>query len=245
MAKVAVIIPAAGAGQRFGGSVKKPFAQIDGRPVFIRTLELFVNRDDVCNVILAVSPDDYDVVREKYAANLMFMDIKLVKGGAERFESVRLALDAVPEEADLVCIHDAVRPCLLPRWVDNVFAEAEKVGGAILAAPLTGTIKRVADHAITETVSRKGLYEAQTPQVFKRSLIQEAYANLPDGLHPTDDAQVFEQAGHRVGVVEGDRRNLKITTGGDMTLAGAILKDFARQSRPSGGPRGPFEEAQW
>jgi 2-C-methyl-D-erythritol 4-phosphate cytidylyltransferase len=244
MAKVAVIVAAAGAGQRFGGQVKKPFAQIDNRPIFIRSVELFLNRPDVCQVILAVSPADYDVVKEKYAANLMFMGLKLVKGGAERFQSVQAALAEVDPTADLVCIHDAVRPCVLESWIDGVFAEAAKTGAAILAAPLAGTIKRVADSGfIEQTVPRTGLYEAQTPQVFKRQLLTDAYAALPDDCRPTDDAEVVERTGHAVMVVPTDRRNIKITLAGDIDLAGALLKQIGR--KPKGPSLGAFEEAQW
>lgn len=244
MAKVAVVIPAAGAGERFGGKVKKPFAQIDSRPIFIRSIELFINRPDVVQVVLTVSPEDHDVVREKYAANLMFMGIKLVKGGATRVESVRAALGHVDESADLVCVHDAVRPCVLESWIDQVFKQADQTGAAILAAPLSGTIKRVKDKAVEQTVPREGLYEAQTPQVFRRELLLKAYADLPADLEPTDDAQVVERTGQAVAVVGTDARNLKITTPGDMSLAGAILKDFVRQAKKK--PlRGPFEEAQW
>jgi 2-C-methyl-D-erythritol 4-phosphate cytidylyltransferase len=244
MAKVAVVIPAAGAGERFGGKTKKPFAQIDNRPIFIRSIELFINRPDVVQVILTVAPEDYDVVKEKYAANLMFMGIKLVKGGPTRAASVRAALGHVDEAADLVCVHDAVRPCVLESWIDQVFAQAARTGAAILAAPLTGTIKRVKDKAIEETVPREGLYEAQTPQVFDRELLLKAYADLPADFAPTDDAQVVERMGQVVAIVATDGRNLKITTSGDMSLAGAILKDIVRQAKKAP-PRGPFEEAQW
>ncbi len=245
MSKVAVIIPAAGAGRRFGGDVKKPFALIDNRPVFIRSVELFLNRPDVCQVVIAVAPDDYDVVKEKYAANIMFMGLKLVKGGAERFQSVRAALEHVVPEADLVCVHDAVRPCVLESWIDNVFAEADKTGAAILAAPLTGTIKRVAESGVIDaTIPRENLYEAQTPQVFRKDVLLKAYADLPDDFRPTDDAQVVERTGHPVAVVASDRRNVKITTGSDMNLAAALLKDMGRKAKGPA-PRGPFEEAQW
>ncbi len=245
MPKVAVIIPAAGAGKRFGGDVKKPFAQIDNRPIFIRSIELFLNRPDVVQTILAVSPDDYDVVREKYAANIMIMGFRVVRGGTERYESVRLALDAVDESADLVAVHDAVRPCVRQNWIDDVFAEAGKTGAAILAAPLTGTIKRVAGSGvIDETVPREGLWEAQTPQVFSTSVLKAAYAKLPAGFHPTDDAQVVERSGHPVAVIAADRRNVKITSPGDMTVASAILKELSREVK-RGGPLGAFEEAQW
>jgi 2-C-methyl-D-erythritol 4-phosphate cytidylyltransferase len=244
MSKVAVIIAAAGAGKRFGGEVKKPFAQIDNRPVFIRSIELFLNRPDVCQTILAVSAADYDVVREKYAANIMFMGLKLVRGGAERFQSVKAALAEVDPQADLVCVHDAVRPCVLESWIDAVFAEAAKTGAAILAAPLVGTIKQVAESGfIDRTVPREGLYEAQTPQVFRRELLVRAYAELPDDVVPTDDASVVERLGHPIKVVVTDHRNLKITTAADMELAAAVLKSISR--RPKGPALGAFEEAQW
>lgn len=245
MSKVAVIIPAAGAGKRFGGDVKKPFAQLDGRPVFIRSLELFLNRPDVCQTLLAVAPDDYDVVKEKYAANIMFMGVKLVKGGAERFESVRLALAQLDPAADLVCVHDAVRPCVLESWIDAAFAEAAKSGAAVLAAPLSGTIKRVAASGfIEQTISREGLYEAQTPQVFRKDLLLDAYSKLPADFQPTDDAQVVERTGHAVSIVKSDHRNLKITLPGDLPLASALLKDMGRKAK-SGPPLGAFGEAQW
>jgi 2-C-methyl-D-erythritol 4-phosphate cytidylyltransferase len=244
MAKAAVIIPAAGAGQRFGGQVKKPFALLDNRPIFIRCIELFINRDDVCQIILTVAPDDYEVVKEKYAANLMLMGLKLVKGGAERYQSVQAALAAVDQTADLVCVHDAVRPCVLETWIDKVLEEAGKSGAAILAAPLTGTIKRVSGAGVVDaTVPREGLYEAQTPQVFRRELLQKAYHELPAGFRPTDDAQVVERLGHPVTVVPTDQRNLKITTPGDMTLAAVLVKEMGR--KPKGRGLGAFEEANW
>lgn len=244
MPKFAVIIPAAGAGKRFGGDVKKPFAQLDNRPVFIRAIELFLSRPDVCQTLLAVSPDDYDVVKEKYAANIMFMGFKLVRGGNERFESVKAALEQVDEAADMICVHDAVRPCVLESWIDLVFEKASVTGAAILATPLTGTVKRVVKSTITETVSRDGLWEAQTPQVFRKDLLARAYAERPADFQPTDDAQLVERIGHNVGIIEADRRNIKITTPGDMTLASSILKDFSKQAR-RGGPMGAFEEAKW
>jgi 2-C-methyl-D-erythritol 4-phosphate cytidylyltransferase len=245
MAKVAVIIPAAGAGKRFGGDVKKPFALLDSRPVFIRSVELFINRPDVCQIILVVAPDDYDVVREKYAANIMIMGLKLVKGGTERFESVKLALEHLDPQAELVCIHDAVRPCVLDHWIDAAFDRAEKTGAAILAAPLVGTIKRAAGNlTVEQTVPRDKLYEAQTPQVFRKDVIVEAYGKLAADVRPTDDAEVVERAGGRVTIVATDRRNLKVTESSDMALASAILKGISRAAKP-GGARGAFEEAQW
>lgn len=245
MAKFAVILPAAGAGSRFGGAVRKPFAQLEGRPIFVRCIELFLSRSDLVQTLLAVSPGDYDVVREKYAANLMFMGVKVVKGGAERHESVRLALEQVDAAADFVCVHDAVRPCVLPEWIDRVFAAAVEHGAAILAAPLVGTIKRVLQQRVEQTIPREGLFEAQTPQVFRVALLREAYARLPAGVHPTDDAEVVERIASPVAIVETDRRNIKITTPGDMVMAETVLRDFSRQVKRAPAMGSPFDEAQW
>ncbi|MEK7711227.1 MAG: 2-C-methyl-D-erythritol 4-phosphate cytidylyltransferase [Planctomycetota bacterium] len=245
MARFCVIIPAAGKAERFGGGEKKSFAKLDGRPVFLRTIEHFINRQDVCQKILAVAPEDIATVKSTYGANLGFMGIKLVEGGAQRGDTVAAALRAVSEEADYVAIHDAARPCISPDRIDAVFEEAVKSGAAILAVPIVGTLKRVAgSNAIEETVSRDGLYEAQTPQVFRKDILMKAYERLDATARAaaTDDAQVVELSGHAVTVVPGDSTNIKITTKSDLTLAGAILK--ARPARTV--PRmGAFEEAQW
>lgn len=244
MAKVSVIVPAAGAGKRFGGKENKIFAKINDSPLFIKTAELFVNREDVCQVILAVAPEDVEQFKGKYGAHIGLMGIKLVEGGKERFETVARALEAVADEADMIAVHDAVRPCVAQMWIDAVVAKAADTGAAILACPLRGTLKRTDDAGvITGTVSRSDLWEAQTPQVFARQLLIDAYAAIDQVPRPiTDDAQVVEAAGHPVTVVEGDPRNIKITTRGDLALAAALIKSLPK---PKAARRGPFEEAQW
>lgn len=244
MADICVIIPAAGKGERFGGAEKKTFAKIDGRPVFLRTVELFIRRADVCQTLLAVAPEDLAVVRSAYGANLGFMGVQLVEGGARRCATVAAALALVKDEAVFVAVHDAARPCASVDQIDAVFAEARKSGAAILAAPLSGTIKRVSEaRFIDETVSRANLHEAQTPQVFRKELLIAAYAKLRDGDEDvTDDAQLVERMGQSVAVVVSDATNLKITTKGDLTLAAAILKSRPAKAAPR---MGAFEEAQW
>jgi 2-C-methyl-D-erythritol 4-phosphate cytidylyltransferase len=247
MTKVAVIIPAAGASSRFGGKEKKPFAKIGERAVFLRTLELFVNRDDVCQTILAISPDDYDMVKSRYGANLGFMSVKIVRGGAERYQTVMAALELVEDEAELVAIHDAVRPCVTAEKITEVFQAAAKNGAAILASPVTATLKKVeSNNEITATVDRKDLYMAQTPQVFKTALIKDAYQKLTsskENKNITDDAQVVELAGGKVFVVPNDQTNIKITVQSDLKLAEAILAILPKPKAK--GPSNPFEEAQW
>lgn len=245
MAKVAVIVVAAGKGSRFGGSEKKILAKIDGRPMFLRSVEYFINRDDVIQTLLVIAPEDQEEIKQKFGANLGFMGVQSVVGGATRTDSVASALGSVRADAELVAVHDAARPCVSAAMIDAVFDEAAKTGAAILAAPLRGTIKRASDAGFVDaTVPREGLWEAQTPQVFKRHVIIDAYGRRAQVEEPvTDDAQLVEAAGHPVAIVESDFSNLKITTRGDITLAAAIIK--SRPKAAPKGPMGPFQEAQW
>ena len=245
MPKIAVIVVAAGKGNRFGGTEKKCLAKVDGQPMFLRSVQLFINREDVAETILVVSPADEGVIKEKYGANLGFLGVKMAVGGAERCDSVANGLARVSADTEYIAIHDAARPCVSTDMIDRVFAEAVKTGAAVLAAQLRGTIKRASGAGVVdETVDREGLWEAQTPQVFKREILLEAYAKRGEFPgEPTDDAQLVEASDHPVQLVESDLSNLKITAQGDITLANAILK-----SRPAPKPKGflrPFEEAQW
>jgi 2-C-methyl-D-erythritol 4-phosphate cytidylyltransferase len=240
MAKVSVIVPAAGAGKRFGGKHNKIFQRIKGQPVFIRTLEVFTSRPDVVQVQLVVSPEDLAEMKERFAGNLGFMGVSITQGGATRSQSVGNALAKVSDEADLVCVHDAVRPCVSPLWIDAVFNEATKTGAAILAYPVHGTLKKVsAAGVIDETVPRADLWEAQTPQVFRKDLLIKAYQA---GNEATDDAALLEAMGHPVSVVMGDPRNIKITTPGDLALAEAVIDSLPK---PKLKKSGPFDDAQW
>ena len=244
MSKFSVIVAAAGKAERFGGAEKKTLAKLDGRPVFMRSLEQFVTRPDVCQTILAVAPEDMDTMKSKFAANLGFMGVKLVEGGLRRCDTVAAALKVVSDEAEFVAVHDAARACVTSQTIDEVFAEAVKTGAAIPAVPITGTLKRVSDAMIVEgTELRTGLYEAQTPQAFRKNLLIDAYGRLDEIKEEiTDDAQIVELAGHPVSVVKSTPANIKITTKGDMVLASAILKALPRKAASR---MGAFEEAQW
>ena len=246
MSRFAVILPAAGRSSRFHAKEKKPFAILDGRAVWLRTAELFVTRKDVCQCVVVIAPDDRELFRQRFGANLAFMDIQIADGGAERFESVANALKLLKDEAEFIAIHDAVRPCVTTELIDAVFAKGVQTGAALLAVPVNDTLKRIDDKKqVQGTVPRQGLWLAQTPQVFRRDWLLAAYENrakLGGGI--TDDAQLVEAAGHKVHVVEGSPSNLKITTHPDVLLAKAIL-----QSRPAPKPSGPAhpfaEEEMW
>jgi 2-C-methyl-D-erythritol 4-phosphate cytidylyltransferase len=246
MSKFAVILPAAGRSTRFRDREKKPFANLDGRPVWLRSAELFVTRSEVCQCIIVLAKDDQEVFRRRSGAHLAFMNIQIAEGGSERFESVANALALVKSEADFVAIHDAVRPCLTDELISAVFAQAEKTGAALLAAPVTDTVKQVdAQHQVKSTLPRQGLWLAQTPQVFRRDWLVEAYGRRAHlGKDITDDAQLVEAAGHPVHVVDGSAQNIKITAKSDLILAEAILK--ARPKPKPTGPVHPFaEEEMW
>ena len=225
MAKFAVILPAAGKSTRFRDNEKKQFAALDGRPVWLRTAELFVSRDDVCQCILVIDPSDEEMVRRKYGANMAFLNISLVHGGSERFESVANALKIVKDEVDFVAIHDSVRPCVTTELIDKVFQQAVKSGAAILALGMTDSLKRSSSTdpvVIEQSLPRERLWLAQTPQVFSKEILVKAFKNVHKGA--TDDSQVVESTGATVSIVVGSSSNIKITTRDDLFLADAILK---------------------
>ena len=181
---VAAIICAAGASSRFGGNRKKPFIEVSGRAAFIRSIEYFVDRENIKQIILAINPDDDEIVKIKWGANLSFNGVKLCHGGTERFETVAKALELLDPDIELIAVHDSVRCCLTKEWVDNVLETASKTGAAILACPVVPTLKKITDGIITGTVDRTDLYEAQTPQIFEKELLIKAYANI-DNLDKT------------------------------------------------------------
>jgi 2-C-methyl-D-erythritol 4-phosphate cytidylyltransferase len=224
MARFAVILAAAGRSTRFSANKrKKPFVDLQGRAIWIRSAEFFVNRDDVVQTVIAVAPEDVEWFKEKFRPNLAFMNLDIVAGGAERCDSVQNALARIRPDADFVAVHDAARPLLSQVWIDELFAAAEKHEAVIPAVPVAGTLKRVRkDQTIEATVAREGLWEAQTPQIFRRTLLLEAFARRGD-LKPTDEAQLVEHLGVAVTVVPGSPMNFKITTSEDFRMAGAVL----------------------
>jgi len=239
--KFAVILPAAGRSSRFKDKhYKKPFAPLAGRAVWLHSAERFLGRDDVVQTILAISPEDREDFNFKFASNVAILGVEVVHGGAERADSVAAALELVEPAADFVCVHDAARPCLTDAWIDKIFAAAQRTGAAIFALPVTGTLKRVGgEKKIEETVDRNRLWEAQTPQVFRRELLVQAYAKR-EGFAATDDAQLVERIGHPVTVVPGSPINMKIATKEDQRLVEQAIKALPKPKLS--GPMHPFAD---
>jgi 2-C-methyl-D-erythritol 4-phosphate cytidylyltransferase len=248
MGQFAVILPAAGRSTRFGDAKqKKIFAELDGRAVWLRAVEPFINRDDVAQTIVVIAPEDRELFERRFRASVAFLNIRVIDGGAERSDSVARALEVVETACEFIAVHDAARPCLTGDLIDAVFAAAQAHGAALLAIPVADTIKRVGpDGLTTETLPRGDLYLAQTPQVFRREVLLRAYANRSRlGAAVTDDTQLVEAIGQRCAVVAGSPLNLKITTAADLRLASAVLQALPKPKRDA--PAHPFadEQAMW
>ena len=236
--RFAVLLAAAGKSRRFADdanadcALKKPFVDLCGQPVWQHSAALFAADPRVRQLIVILSPEDREFFETTYAPQIAQWSLELVAGGDERFESIENGLRQVRSDVDFVAIHDAARPCVTSEQIDAVFRAAEQFDAAILAAPLVGTIKRTraSNDAptldIAETVPRDDLWEAQTPQVFRRELIIDAFARR-GVARVTDDAQLVENIGHPVKIVPSDRANFKITTTSDLVLARLLIaEDF-------------------
>ncbi|HZZ28713.1 MAG TPA: 2-C-methyl-D-erythritol 4-phosphate cytidylyltransferase [Pirellulales bacterium] len=240
MSTFAVILAAAGKSTRFRDkNYKKPFAPLEGRAVWLHSAEKFLNRSDVPQLILVISPEDREYFQSKFAANAAILGINVVDGGAERADSIQKALEKVKPEIEFIAVHDAARPCIANEWIDEIFAAAAKSGAAIPAIPVGNTLKRVSGGVIVETVSRDGLWEAQTPQVFRRDILLKAYAQR-GGFVATDDAQLVERLGQKVNIVPGSALNLKITARADLRLAELAIKALPKPKLL--GPTNPMDD---
>jgi len=225
----ALILAAAGKSSRFSreGSgdptVKKTFMHLGGMPIWLRCVEKFLNREDVTQIIVVVAPEDIDWFRKYYMSDINRLLLLVVTGGENRVDSIRHGLMAVNSKVDYVAVHDAARPCIMDNEIAAVFSAAKKYGAALLAAPVVGTVKKVVEGQIEETVQREYLWEAQTPQVFRREWILQAYQQKIRDI-PSDDSQLVERLGQPVYVVPSDRGNIKITTPSDLVLAKYLVE---------------------
>ena len=226
MAKFAVILPAAGQSSRFKDKEKKPFVNLDGRAVWLRSAEFFINRPEVCQCLIVIHPQDLEMFRTRFGANLAFMNVQIVEGGTERFESIANALKVLEPEVDFVAVHDAVRPCLTAAARSTLFFDrGEDRGGPAGVAGDRDRQTGSPQKTVQATLPRQGLWLAQTPQVFRRDWLVQAYADRAKlGKDITDDAQLVEAAGHTVHLVEGASTNIKITTKSDLFLGRGDLE---------------------
>jgi 2-C-methyl-D-erythritol 4-phosphate cytidylyltransferase len=224
--RVAALVLAAGRGERLGGGVPKAFVPLAGRPLVLHAVAALA----ACGGIERVVPVVPAAERARWLAlPLDFAGAQKVAppvaGGAERQDSTRAGLAALPEGFDLVAVHDAARPLVRPGDVARAIEAAARTGASLLAVPVRDTLKRLGSGALVgETLPRAACWAAQTPQVFRLGLLREALAKAEaEGFLGTDDAQLVERLGAAVEVVEGDPRNLKITGPEDLVIAEVLL----------------------
>jgi 2-C-methyl-D-erythritol 4-phosphate cytidylyltransferase len=216
-----------------GGSVPKQFLSLGGEPLIIRSLRTLQAAPVVDQIILAVPSADIEYCENEIVLQYRFTKVtKVVAGGAERQDSVRQALAQIPSDTDIVLIHDAVRPFMTQRMIDEVVAAARKEGAAIIALPMRDTVKQVRpDRVIERTVDRTSLWLAQTPQAFRRDWIETAHRKAKaERVLATDDAFLVEWLGHSVTVIEGSGENIKVTRPEDMVIGEAILASRMMES---------------
>jgi 2-C-methyl-D-erythritol 4-phosphate cytidylyltransferase/2-C-methyl-D-erythritol 2,4-cyclodiphosphate synthase len=221
---VSAIIAAGGRGLRFGGASPKQLLTLGGRPILARTVDAFVACEVISEIVVAL-PADLAAAPPSYLEQ-RGKPVTVVRGGDQRRASVANAFARVSERAEIVVIHDAARPLVSADLIRRTVAAASETGAAIAALRAHDTVKQTnGDGAITATLPRERIYLAQTPQAFRVPVLRDAL--LLDG-EATDEAMLAERAGHTVRVVDGDPRNLKITTPDDLTMAEHLTTGSAR-----------------
>jgi 2-C-methyl-D-erythritol 4-phosphate cytidylyltransferase len=221
MRKVSALIVAAGAGRRFGSA--KQFALLGGISVLERSLDALAGHPEVDEIVLVLPAGEGGARYRKRWSKI----VAVVRGGEKRQDSVIRGfarLDSGP--ADIVLVHDAVRPLVSREVITRVIAKAKECGAAVAAVPVEDTIKEAAGGVVVRTLERDGLQRIQTPQAFSREVFVGALRQArKEGFYGTDEAALVERTGHPVAVVPGDRRNIKITTAADLKIAEALLED--------------------
>ena len=234
MARIAVIIVAAGRGHRFGGEMPKQYLEVHQQPLVRHAVQVFLDHPAIDFILPVIHPDDADIL----ANALDGLDyLEPVAGGAARQDSVRNGLEALASSApDYVLVHDAARPMVAPALIDRVIEALQDTPGVIPGIAVVDTLKRADDAGIiADSVSRDGLWRAQTPQGFKYADLLAAHRSVI-GQELTDDAAVMEASGHRIAVVLGDEDNIKVTTPDDLMRMEEIMSDDSAQAKPVRSP---------
>jgi 2-C-methyl-D-erythritol 4-phosphate cytidylyltransferase len=227
MSRIAAILPAAGLGTRMGAETPKQFLELDGTPIVIHSVRRIASCPLVTDIIVATRGDVVESLEQRLRGESFMQSVRVVRGGDSRQDSVALALKEIPNDTEIVLVHDAVRPFVTREQISRVIEEARRCHAAILGIPAMDTVKEVKRASlpedvalITATIPRERVVLAQTPQAFSTKLIKEAFDRAQsDGVNASDEAGLVERLGHDVHVVLGSERNIKITKPTDMNLA--------------------------
>jgi 2-C-methyl-D-erythritol 4-phosphate cytidylyltransferase len=217
---ILAIIPAAGVGTRMGRETPKQFLLLEGTPIFLHTLRKFDAAQRFDEIFLAVRQEEARRVRAVMKLEDFSTPVRLTTGGGTRQDTVFRAIAQAPPSTEIVVVHDAVRPFIQEDMIHRIVEAARKDGAAIFAIPSVDTVKQIEHNAILGTLPRERIALAQTPQAFHYSLLREAFERaVADGFQGTDESSLVERLGHKVTVLMGSERNIKITRPSDLPLA--------------------------
>ena len=227
-----VIIVGAGEGKRMQNKIPKPYIKLKGTPIIALTLKVFDTIQLIENIIIVTLPDWIKYCKSEIVEKFGFKKVKaIIKGGNRRQDSIKMGLDAIADihpqltiSDSIVLIHDAVRPFITKDFITHLIKDCNKYEAVIPAMPATNTIKEVENGFVHRTLQRNNIYEIQTPQVFKYSVIKKAYEEAYScGFYGTDDASLVEKIGIPVKISTGLSSNIKITTPEDLLYAETLL----------------------
>lgn len=224
--KVCAVIPAAGKGTRMNMDFNKQYIEINGIPILARTLQVFEKCDAISGIVLVVNAQDIMWCRQNIVFKYNLSKVSTIaSGGASRQESVFKALKCLPEDCDIVVIHDGARPFVDDKMILASIQAAAECGAGCVGVPAKDTIKIIdEDNYVCTTPPRDFMWSIQTPQTFKYDIIMKAHSEaLNKGIEATDDASLVEIMNYKVKLVEGSYRNFKITTKEDLLFAEALL----------------------
>ncbi len=223
--KTVAIVPAAGSGARMGADMKKQFLMLGGKPILAHTLLAIASCKQIDEIILVAPGDELgnckSEIVEKYKIEKV---VSVIEGGLTRNESVSIGFDNIPGGTDYVLVHDGARPFVTERMVDDVLALSQKYGAATVAIRVVDTLKKVKEGIIQGSMSRDDVVRIQTPQCFRRDVLQHGLETASRaGLVNTDESSIVERLGLNVHIAEGSETNIKITTYDDLKIAEALL----------------------
>lgn len=231
MARTAAVVPAAGRGERLGPGAPKALREVGGVPILVHAVTALARARGVDVVVVAAPPEDVAAVVALLADHDVPAEVSVVAGGATRQESVRLAVQSLPAEVDVVLVHDAARPLVPVELVDAVAAAVRAGAPAVIPVlPLTDTVKEVDGDAVVRTPNRSSLRAVQTPQGFHRTVLEEAHRCAPS-VDATDDSGLVEALGLTVHTVAGSPEAFKVTRPIDLVLAEALIASFRAAGR--------------
>lgn len=217
------IIVAAGSGTRMNSSIPKQYLELNGLPILMHTVNAFYRASSNIQIILVLPPNDILLWKDMCRRYLFNAPLSIAEGGASRYQSVKNGLALVEDENAIVAIHDGVRPCVTPDLILKSFKIARLKGNAVTAVDLKDSIRMISDGE-NRSVNRSDYKLIQTPQTFIFSMLQKAYQHdAADHDNFTDDASVMEAMGESINLIEGDQRNIKITTREDLYIASSFL----------------------